>query len=70
VSLVLGGVQTGSLDGAEPRDPGEAASRALYDCSSSESDSGKILLVGVGEKGISRRVVKGGKNGMLNLPIS
>ena len=52
------------------RDTSEIASRASADCCSSESDSGKTLLLGVGERGILRRVVKGGKDGMLNLPIS
>jgi hypothetical protein len=46
---------------------GEVASRASDDYCSSEVDSGKTLLVGVGERGISRRVVKGGEDGMLNL---
>ena len=55
-----GGVQTGSSDETEPKDVGEAASRTLDDCCSSGSDSSKTLLVGFGEKGISRRVVKGG----------
>jgi hypothetical protein len=54
-------VQIGSSDGIEPGDVGEAALRALDDCCLSEIDSGKTLLVGVGERGISRRVVKGGK---------
>jgi hypothetical protein len=74
------GVQTGSSDETEPRDVGKTASRTLDDCCSSRSnydwsdsggsDSGKTLLVGIGERGISRRVEKGGKDGMLNLPIS
>jgi len=78
------GVQTGSSDGTEPGeageelgdagkelgDTGEAASRASDDCSSSERDSGKTSVVGVGERGNSKRVVKGGDDGMLNLPTS
>ena len=64
------GVQIGSSDGTEPGDVGGAAPRASYDCCSSEVDSGKTLLVGVGEIGISRSVVKGGKDGMLNLLTS
>jgi hypothetical protein len=68
-------VQTGSLDETEPGAVGKAASRTSDDCCSSMSnyngsDSGKTLLVGVGERGISRRVEKGGNDGMLNLPIS
>ena len=63
-------MQIGSSDGIEPGDAGEAASRASNDCYLSEVDSGKTLLVGVGERGISRSVVKGGKDGMLNLPTS
>jgi hypothetical protein len=63
-------LQIGSSDGTELGDVGEVASRASDDCCSSEIDSGKTLLVGVGERGISRRVVKGGKEGMLNLPTS
>ena len=68
--MLGGGVQIGSSDGTEPKDVGGAASRTSEDCCSSEVDSGKTLLVGVGERGISRSVVKGGKNGMLNLPTS
>jgi hypothetical protein len=63
-----GGVQIGSSDGIEPEDVGEAVSRASKDCCLSEVDFGKIVLVGVGERGISRSVVKGGKDGILNLP--
>jgi hypothetical protein len=63
-------VQIGSSDGTELRDTSEAASRASDDCCSSEVDSVKTLLVGVGERGISRSVVKGGNDGMLNLPAS
>jgi hypothetical protein len=65
-----GGVQIGSSNGTEPGDAGGAASRALEDCCSSEVDSGKTLLMGVGEIGISRSVVKGGNDGMLNLTTS
>ena len=64
------GVQIGSSDGIEPGDAGGAASRASDDCCSIKVESGKTLLVGVGERGISRSVVKGGKDGMLNLPTS
>ena len=68
---MLGGrVQVGSSDETEPGDVGGVASRTLEDCYSSEVDSGKTLLVGVGQRGISRSVVKGGKDGILNLPIS
>ena len=63
-------MQIESSDGIEPGDAGRAASRASNDCCSSEVDSGKTLLVGVGEREISRSVVKGGKDGMLNLPTS
>jgi hypothetical protein len=63
-------VQIGSSDGTEPGDEGGAALRASDDCCSSKVDSGKTLLVGVGERGISRRVVKGGDDGMLNFPTS
>jgi hypothetical protein len=49
---------------------GEAASRASDDCCSSEVDSGKTFLEGVGERGISRMIVKGGEYGILNLPTS
>ena len=59
--LVLGGVQTRSSDGIEPGDAGEVASRASDDYCSSGSDFGKTLLVGVGEREISRRLVKGGR---------
>ena len=65
-----GGVQIGSLNGTELGDVGRATSRTSEDYCSSEVDSGKTLLMGVGEKGISRSVVKGGKDGMLNLPTS
>jgi hypothetical protein len=65
-----GGVQIGSSYGIEPGDVGGAVLRASKDCCSSEVDSGKIVLVGVGERGISRSVVKGGKYGILNLPSS
>ena len=64
-----GGVQTGSSNETEPGDLGEAASRASDDRYSSGIDFSKTLLVGVGERGISRRVVKEGKDGMLNFPI-
>ena len=63
-------MQTGSSDETEPGDVGKATSRISDDYCSNESDSGKTLLVGVGERGILRRVVKGRKDGMLNLPIS
>ena len=63
-------MQIGSSDGTEPGDAGGAASRASDDYCSSEVDSGKKFLVGVGERGISRSVVKGGKDGMLNLSTS
>jgi hypothetical protein len=63
-------VQTGSSDGTEPGDANGATSRASDDYGSSKVDSGKTLLVEVGERGISRRVVKGGEDGMLNLPTS
>jgi hypothetical protein len=41
-------------------------SKASYECCLSERDSSKTLPVGVGERRISRSVVKGGNNGMLN----
>jgi hypothetical protein len=62
-----GGVQIGSLDGTEPGDTGGATSRASDNCCLGEVDSSKTLLVGVGERGILRKVVKGWKDGMLNL---
>ena len=65
-----GGVQTGSSDGTELEDAGGAASRALEGCCSSEVDYGKILLMETVERGISRRVEKGGEDGMLNLLTS
>jgi hypothetical protein len=48
----------------------EEALRASNECYSSESDFGKTLLVEVRKRGISRKVVKGGNDGMLNLQIS
>ena len=61
-------MQTGSSDGTELRDAGRALSRASKGYCSSEVDSGKTLLVEVVEREISRRVEKGGEDGMLNLP--
>jgi hypothetical protein len=73
-------VQTGSSDETKPGDVGKAASRTSDDCCSSRinydrsdsggSDSSKTFLVGVGERGISRRVENGRKDDMLNLLIS
>jgi hypothetical protein len=65
-----GGVHIKSSDGKEPGDAGRVALRALDDCCLNEVDSGKALLVGVEEKGISRSVVKGGKDAILNFPTS
>jgi hypothetical protein len=41
-------------------------SRASYECCLSERDSSKTLSVGVGERRISRTVVKGENDDMLN----
>ena len=48
----------GSAYGIDLKDAGEAASRALDECCSSEGDSDKTSSVGVGERGVSRSVVK------------